>query len=50
MEWIYNLQVINRSGRLTNQILEHSFKVQVVCIYSISNYCVGLEHVLLKGQ
>jgi len=50
VEWIYNLQVINRSGSLTTRVLEHSCKVQVVCMYSISSYCVGLEYVRLKGN
>jgi hypothetical protein len=50
VELIYNLQVINRSGRLTTRVPEHSCKVIVVCMYSISIYCVGLEYVFLKGQ
>jgi len=50
VEWIYQLHVINRSGSLTIRVLEHCCKVQVVCMYSISSYCVGLEYALLKGE
>jgi len=50
VEWIYNLQVISRIGSLTTRVPEHSFKVKVVCMYSISSYCVGLEYVFLKEK